>query len=91
MHRYLPSGFLLHSGVAVAEQLLHWRDWKANASPGIPIVTARTRQHMQRSWGPKSANKLALLDMTISADQSSLLDQIFQFIGSKPEEAVSRI
>ena len=45
----------------------------------------------QRSWGPKSANKLALLDMTISADQSSLLDQIFQFIGSKPEEAVSRI
>ncbi len=28
----------------MAEQLLHWRDWKANASPpGMAIVTARER------------------------------------------------
>lgn len=35
--------------------------------------------------------KQSLLDLHISADKSNLLSQIFQFIGSKPEEAVSII
>ena len=43
----------------------------------------------QRSWAARSNSKQALLDVTSSPDQSNLLDQIFQFIGSKPEEAVS--
>ena len=30
-----------------------------------------------------------LLDISTSQDKSNLLDQIFQFIGTKPEEAVS--
>ena len=33
--------------------------------------------------------KQSLLDLHASVDKSNLLSQIFQFIGAKPEEAVS--
>ena len=36
-----------------------------------------------------SRSKQALLEISNSHDKSNLLDQIFMFIGSKPEEAVS--
>ena len=36
-----------------------------------------------------SRSKQALLEISTCPDKSNLLDQIFMFIGSKPEEAVS--
>lgn len=41
-----------------------------------------------RSWALRGKQS-SLLDLPANADKSNLLDQIFQFIGSKPEKAVS--
>ena len=43
----------------------------------------------RRSRSGTIRSKQSLLDVMARSDNSNLLDQIFQFIGSKPEKAVS--
>ena len=46
---------------------------------------------LRRQKSCASHRKKTLLDISASHDKSNLLDQIFQFIGTKPEEAVSGV
>ena len=59
-----------------------------NSSP-LLVLMLHPDLRRTRSWTTRS--KQSLLDIHVTADKSNLLDQIFLFIGSKPEKAVSVI
>ena len=61
-----------------------WVSCKENPNASTYFLSPLRRQR-----GSASHSKKTLLDISASHDKSNLLDQIFQFIGTKPEEAVS--
>jgi E3 ubiquitin-protein ligase HECTD4 len=58
-------------------------------SISAPPITAEYAVRRQRSGVSLSRSRQALLEISSCPDKSNLLHQIFMFIGSKPEKAVS--
>ena len=57
----------------------------------MPLAIFHSCSRRQRSGVALSRSKQALLEISSCPDKSNLLDQIFMFIGSKPEEAVGAV